>query len=210
MHKKSVYIIGTRNSVVGMQEAVAKMSKLALKLLKSEELQSPETEGYISRGIRKNYLSEIRSRKSDKYAAQKNQRRRIQTEFKMPVFDKVKPLSPIEDLSKIKIALVTSGGIVPKGNPDHIESSSASRFGRYSLEGEKVTAHGGYDPTYANENPNRVLPIDVMRELEKKGSSANCMMFICNSGNGTSVANARKFGKRSPRNWRKKECKPFS
>jgi len=31
------------------------------------------------------------------------------------------------------------------------------------------TAHGGYDPTYANEDADRVLPVDVLRDLEKEG-----------------------------------------
>ena len=31
------------------------------------------------------------------------------------------------------------------------------------------TAHGGYDPTYANIDADRVLPVDVMRDLEKEG-----------------------------------------
>ncbi len=31
------------------------------------------------------------------------------------------------------------------------------------------TAHGGYDPVYANEDADRVLPVDVLREMEKEG-----------------------------------------
>ena len=68
----------------------------------------------------------------------------------MPDFDRVAPNPAVKDMSKAKIALVTSGGIVPKGNPDHIESSSASKFGKYDIEGFKdltadthETAHGG-------------------------------------------------------------------
>jgi len=94
----------------------------------------------------------------------------------MPEFDRVPPAPAVKDIRKALVALVTSGGIVPKGNPDHIESSSASKFGKYDLEGIEAlspethqTAHGGYDPVYANEDPNRVLPVDVMRELEKEG-----------------------------------------
>mgnify|MGYP002508256639 CR=1 FL=1 len=30
-------------------------------------------------------------------------------------------------------------------------------------------AHGGYDPVYANEDSDRVLPVDVLREMEKEG-----------------------------------------
>ena len=57
------------------------------------------------------------------------------TEFPMPSFDRVAPGAAITDLAHTTIALVTSGGIVPKGNPDHIESSSASKYGQYDIEG---------------------------------------------------------------------------
>jgi len=100
------------------------------------------------------------------------------------------------------IALVTSGGIVPKGNPDHIEASSATKYGTYSIAGVQsadevayATAHGGYDPTYANTDPNRVLPIDVLREMEKNGEFKKLYdYFFTTVGNGTPVANAKKFG----------------
>ena len=53
MYKKSVYVVETKNSAVGMRDAVAKMVPLALKLVKGEEIGSPEEEGYLARGIRK-------------------------------------------------------------------------------------------------------------------------------------------------------------
>ena len=96
----------------------------------------------------------------------------FETEYPMPAFDRVEPGKAIKDLSKARIALVTSGGTVPKGNPDHIESSSATKYGSYDFSGindltdeNSETAHGGYDPVYANEDGDRVLPIDVMREF---------------------------------------------
>jgi glycine reductase len=90
---------------------------------------------------------------------------------------------------------------VPKGNPDHIESSSASKYGKYDLEGidsltaaSHQTAHGGYDPVYANDNPNRVLPVDVMRDLEREGVIGKLhRYYYATVGNGTSVANAKKY-----------------
>ena len=127
---------------------------------------------------------------------------RVKTEYIMPVFERVDIAPPISDLSKVKVALVTSGGIVPKGNPDRIESSSAQKFGEYSIEGldfltseTHQTAHGGYDPTYANVDPNRVLPVDAMRDLERRGVIGELHnLYYATVGNGTSVANAEKFG----------------
>ena len=123
------------------------------------------------------------------------------TEYPMPAFDRVDPVPGIKDLSKARIALVTSGGIVPKGNPDHIESSSASHYGEYSLEGVTdltaetyETAHGGYDPVYANADADRVLPVDVLRDLEKEGVIGSLHQFYyATVGNGTAVASAKAF-----------------
>jgi len=119
----------------------------------------------------------------------------------MPSFDRVAPSKAVKDLSKAKIALVTSGGIVPKGNPDHIESSSASHYGEYDIAGVMdltedtyETAHGGYDPVYANEDSDRVLPVDVLRDLEKEGKIGELHhLFYTTVGNGTAVASAKQF-----------------
>lgn len=201
-YKKFLYIVKTRKSVAGMPEAAPAMANIALKLLNGEELL-PEKERYIPQGFRKNYLStKTGAERAVAMLIQKLKRQDFQTELKMPKFDEVEPLTPVVDLSKIKIALVTSGGIVPKGNPDKIESSSASHFGRYNLKGLETistethqTAHGGYDPTYANENPNRVLPVDVMRDLEgEKFFGELYEFYYATVGNGTSVENAKKFG----------------
>ena len=125
------------------------------------------------------------------------------TEYAMPVFDRVQPAPPIHDMSTARLALVTSGGIVPRGNPDRIEAASASRFGVYSLQGLSAfsgqthqTAHGGYDPTFANADPNRVLPLDVVRELESEGAFGSLHgSYYATVGNGTSVAAAEQFGR---------------
>lgn len=123
------------------------------------------------------------------------------TEFPMPSFDRVEPNPAIRDISRATVALCTSGGIVPKGNPDRIESSSASKYGEYSIAGvERLTpqshetAHGGYDPVYANSDPNRVLPVDVLRELEREGRIGRLHeVFYSTVGNGTSVAASRAY-----------------
>ena len=124
------------------------------------------------------------------------------TEYPMPVFDRVEPGKAIKDMSKATIAVVTSGGTVPKGNPDHIESSNASKYGTYSIAGinsldstNSETAHGGYDPVYANELSNRVVPLDVLRDMEKEGVIGKLHEFYYSTvGNGTAVASAKKFG----------------
>lgn len=203
LFKKDIYIISTKDNAAGMREAVPKMAALGLKLVKGEEIQTPDVEGYIPRGIRKNYFAEVRgSKRAVDMLVKKIKGEAFETEFVMPLFDKVAPNPAVEDISKIKIAVVTSGGIVPKGNPDKIESSNATKYGEYNIEGiydltEETfeTAHGGYDPVYANKDADRVLPIDVLRDLEKEGKIGKLHnKYYATVGNGTAVKSAAKFG----------------
>ena len=58
------------------------------------------------------------------------------------------------------------------------------------------TCHGGYDTVYANDDPDRVLPLDAMRALEKEGTIGKLHDFYyVTVGNATSVTNSQKFGK---------------
>ena len=84
-----------------------------------------------------------------------------------------------------------------RGNPDHIESSSASHYGEYDITGvtdltEETyeTAHGGYDPVYANEDPDRVLPVDVLRDMEKRRCdriASSSVLYNCRKWNICSI-----------------------
>ena len=202
MYRRHALIVETGDSAAAMRKAVPAIGRLALKVLRKEELGSPQEEGYIPRGIRQNIFTEKRgSQRAVEMLLAKLRGEEYKTEYPMPEFDRVAPNPALKDVSKAKIALVTSGGIVPKGNPDHIESSSASKFGKYSLEGiddltreTHATAHGGYDPVYANEDADRVLPVDVLREMEKEGKIGSLhKYFYTTVGNGTAVASAKAF-----------------
>lgn len=208
MYKKQLHIVSTRNSAVGMRDALPKMATLALKLAKGEEIGMPSEDNYIERGVRKNYFATERgSKRAVDMLVKKLKGEEFVTEFKMPNFDRVEPNAPVLDITKARIAIVTSGGIVPKGNPDHIESSSASKIGKYDIEGimdltseTHETAHGGHDPVYANQDPDRVIPVDVLRDLEKEGKiGALHRYFYSTVGNGTAVASSKKFGEDTAR-----------
>lgn len=202
LYRKYAYIVETGNSVAAMRQAIPKLAALIRKLTAGAELGTPEAEGCLPRGLRQNvFRPERGSRRAVEMLVQKLRGAAFVTEYPMPAFDRVPPSPPVRDMARARIALVTSGGIVPKGNPDHIESSSASRYARYDLNGTAdlrpdthQTAHGGYDPTYANQDPDRVLPVDVVRELVAEGVIGELHPYwYATVGNGTSVANGRKF-----------------
>jgi betaine reductase len=203
LYHKDVYILKTGNSAVVMRDILPKLGVFALKLFKGEEIGFPEEDGYIPQGRRVNVWAEKTGAvRGVEMLLKKLKGEKFVTELPMPVFDRVTPAEPIGNLKEAIIALVTSGGIVPKGNPDHIESANASKFGKYNiegiddlLEGEFETVHGGYDPVYALQDPDRVLPLDAMRILEKEGKFGKLFNhFYSTVGNTTAVSSANKFG----------------
>lgn len=204
MFRDKTYIVPTKNSAAGMRDAVKKMVPLAIKLARREKIGASCEEGYLPRGERINFFeSERGSKRAVEMLMKKLTGQPFETEYPMPSFDRVVPSPALENLSAAAVALVTSGGFVPRGNPDHIEASNASRFGEYSIAGLDTlsteaweTAHGGYDPVYANEDPNRILPVDVLRKLEKEGVIGKLHnLFYSTVGNGTAVASARNYAK---------------
>lgn len=108
----------------------------------------------------------------------------------------------IKSIREAVIALITVGGIVPKGNPDRIPTSKATFYKKYSLDGvqdltseDYEVADGAYDPTNANEDPDRMLPVDVMRDLEMEGVMGGLYnYFYTTSGNGMTVDTAKTLG----------------
>lgn len=201
--RKDMYILKTNNSATGMRKAVPSMIKFAKKLLNHEEILGPSEEDYFERGIRVNYFHEKRgSERAVEMLLQKVAGNNPVTEYPLPKIDRVEPVSPVTDMAHTKIAIVTSGGIVPVGNPDHIESSSASKYGIYSIAGMErmskddfTSVHGGYDRQFVLEDPNLVVPLDALRELEKEnviGELAD--YFMTTTGTGTSTGNAKRFG----------------
>ncbi len=203
MFRKDLLIVDSPNSAAGMKKVLPKIANLVKKLVEKEEILGPKEEGYIERGIRVNYFAEKRgSDRAIDMLLKKINGEEYVTEYEMPVFDRVEPAKPLKDIKNATIAIVTSGGVVPTGNPDHIESSNATKYGEYSIAGkdsmsseEFTTIHGGYDRQFVMDNPNLVVPLDVLRELEKEGAFGKLYdTFFTTTGTGTATGSAAKFG----------------
>ena len=204
MFRSYGWIVKTRNSAAGMRSAVSDMAALICKVMEDPRSVRPEADRYICRGQRINI-------KMDKYGYErafdmmmkKLSGEPYETELPMPVYTKVPPAPAIKDLKKARIALLTTGGLVPPGNPDRIETCMATKFKKYTyadygskehLKGDMI--HGGCDPIYVQEDPNRMIPADVMSEFEKEGVIGELADVIyVTTGNGAATVHNMEFAK---------------
>ena len=184
-----------------MKDSLERFAAAALKLASGEELTARD--GRIGPVARVNRLA-------DKSAAERAVALVLTrlagdldaTEIPLPDFDQVTPAAPIADAATAVFALVTEGGFVPFGNPDRLESARATKWVRYSLhgvdsadEGEFMSVHGGFSTQWANADPNRILPLDMARKMEQEGAIGRLHgEYLATTGNGTTVADARRFG----------------
>ena len=204
LYKKDVLILKTEKSAgAGLKSAIPRLAAVALKLQRGEGLGFPEDEGYFPQGYKVNvWVEESGARRAVDMLMKRMRGEPFVTEIPLATFEKVPSAAPISNLSSATIALVTTGGIVPKGNPDHIQSANADTYGRYSIaglddlvEGEYECANTGYNLDYANADPDRVLPLDVMRILEKGGVIGSFHdYYYATVGSLTSVSNSTRFG----------------
>jgi betaine reductase len=177
-YRKQVVIVPTGESSTSMQPALEHVARLALTLGRREPLGPAEVEEYLPQGLRRVW---DRGRPGWERALDmlvaKLHGRPFVTEVPYNAPEKVRPAAPIADLRRATIAMVTTGGLVRKGNPDRQVSANATRFHRHSVrELESLTPegweayHAGYFNHIVNRNPNYILPLSFLRDLEGKGA----------------------------------------
>jgi glycine reductase len=202
--KAKVIIAETGASAGGMRKALKSMSNIVKKIIAGEELELPKEDGYIPQGKRKTvFVDKNGSERAVDMLLNRLNGRAFTTELPMPVFDTVDPADAIKDITKATIALITTGGMVPKGNPDRIQSASAQIWGRYDInefdslkEAGFITIHGGFDPVYANEDPDRVAPLAMLKKLKAEGQIGKVdKYFYTTTGTGTAVGKSVQFGR---------------
>ena len=193
-------VVPTGSSVAGMRDALPRMARLASALAAGRELGSPDEDGYLPRGFRRNHLAERTGAERAIELLLAKLAGTTRTEVDAG-FDRVEPPAPVT-LAAATLALVTEAGCVPQGNPDRLPSIRAAGWLRYELGGEISLAtgryesvHGGFDVTLGNEDPNRLVPLDTVRELEGEGRVGRLHeAFYTTTGNGTPVAASSRFG----------------
>lgn len=209
LYRSKIYIVETPIHVQNMPKLIGRMVNIGLKLINKEPIGSPEEEGYFSQGYLVNIFSDKSAavRAVDMMIAQLKGEK-IKPELDLAYFSNVKPAPAVKDLSQTKIGLVTDGGLVLKGNPEGLEWSSATKYTTIDLagldtlkSGDFYANHGGYDTREVDDNPLRLVPFDVVKELEDMGviKSLNKKLYTT-TGVTTPIVNAQKIGREIAQN----------
>lgn len=204
LYREGLYIVDSGRNAAQMKQVVQRMASVARKLVTGEPIGLPREEGYLTRGlIRDQFVDRTSAERLVDMVLAKVQGQPFDTEMPVTTFEPVNKPSGVDDLSKAKVMLITDGGLVPKGNPDNIEGMAATRWGAYDIAGADDLAgedyeisHGGYDPRFVQADPDRLVPLDALRQLEKEGVVGEVHgEFLSTSGLSNPLSNTRRLGR---------------
>lgn len=203
-YRESLYIVDSGDNAAKMRAALEKIARLAEKLLRNQSIGLPREEGYIPRGlIRDQFVERNAGERLVDMVMAKVKGAPFESEMLPTAFAPVPMPAAVKNMKSAKVMLITDGGLVPKGNPDKIQGSAATRWGAYSIKGcddleaeNYEISHGGYDPQFVRQDPDRLVPLDVMRELQKEGVIGDlCDEFVSTSGLANPLSNTRRMGR---------------
>ena len=204
IYHKQIYVVDSGQSPTQMRDVLTKMITLGTKLVNEEPIGRPEEEGYIPQGIlRSEFVDQTAAQRLAQMLLAKLKGLPFEPEIPTPTFEAVSPPPPVADLSTATIALVTDGGLVPKGNPDNFTRAFSLAWGAYSIEGQDDLAgvdyevvHGGYDNRHVQGDPDRLVPVDVLRDMEQGGLIGKLHNeFLSTTGNVNPLDNSRRLGR---------------
>jgi glycine reductase len=197
----SAVIVKSGDSAGDMAGSMERIAALLFRWANKESLTSKEQGYCVRRNIRCNVFSRrTGARRAVDMLLAKMKDESYVNEHAPPEFSWVDPAPPIAS-ALAKIALITTGGLVPIGNPDRLEASSATKWLRYSIAGlaslepeEFECIHAGIDTAHINHDPNRLVPLDICTELKTKGLIGSIDdEYYVTVGNLTPVARAEQF-----------------
>ncbi len=173
-----IYCLPTAETTVGMTDAMTRLAAFALRLASGAEIGAAAKEGYISRGIRRIVKSQRHgAERAIEMLLKKIHNEPFETELPMEIWDDAKPAPPLDQVKARNIAVVTTSGVVPWGNPDKFKTYRNTYWRKYNIAelktlepGKWEAVHGGYNVAYMNQNPHYGVPLDALRALEQEGT----------------------------------------
>ena len=132
MFKKELPVFEGGHSAASMKKDAELIAKYIDKIAKNEPLGGAEENGYFPRGVRHQVWLDSKvsaAKRGVDMLVKKLRGEEFKTELPISKKDLIPVATPIKDLKNAKIAILTTGGIVPVDNPDRIQSASATRWG---------------------------------------------------------------------------------
>jgi glycine/betaine/sarcosine/D-proline reductase family selenoprotein B len=179
------------------------MTRFIHKIALSEDIGSASEEGYIPRGMRVVTTAESSGiDRAIQMLLDQHSARPFVTEIPIEKLDVIPVPPPITNLTEATLALVCEAGVVPLGNPDGFKNHRNTQWKKYPItnfstmkDSKWEVRHAGFDVSFMAENPNYAVPLDVVRDMERKGVFSRLYpYYYATCGNNALIAEMARIG----------------
>ncbi len=198
----NVWILPTSNLAASMGKVLPKLAAFALKLALRAPIGPADQEGYIPTGRRVlEFAATCGADRAIIMLLAKLHGQPFRSEIPVEQSEKIPAPPGLAKLHAAKLAVITTSGMVPKGNPNEFKMFNATRWSKYALPEDCTLRpedwefiHGGFNTAFAQANPNVVFPLDVLRTFSGKKFHELYREFYSITGVGTSLTMAQRAG----------------
>ena len=171
-----VYCLPTTRLAAGVRDVVPRMAQLAIRLASGDVIGPANVEGYVPRGIRR--LERVQQSGAERAVAMlkaKMAGQSYHSELPYVAHATLMAAPPLASLAASQVAVISTAGVVPMGNPDRFFLRGNTFWRKYDVgklermeAGQWDAVHGGYSTSWMNQNPNLGAPIDAMKYWERQ------------------------------------------
>ena len=197
-----LWILPTGAMASDMRNVLPKLAQFVLKVGSGAAIGPANAEGYVPTGRRKLESTGVPgAERALAMLLDKLSGKPYETEVPVEQLEQIPPATLAKEVKKARVAVITTSGLVPKGNPDGFRMFNASEWRTYPLPDRPAlrsedweVIHGGFNTAYAQANPNLVLPLDALRALAGSQFGELHNHFYSITGVGTALSVARRAG----------------
>ena len=205
LYRQDLCIVDSGANAAAMQQVMARMCALAHKLLAGEPVGRPSDDGYFPRGILRDEMVDADQRPAPcRYGPSQRPRRRLRLRIggdHLRARRSSSPYSrPLRGHHRCGYRRRPRAQGQPRPYPQlrrpHLGLLRYLQGGRPARREDYEVAHRGYDTRYVQQDPDRLVPVDVLREMEEAGIIGKVFdEFLSTSGLANPLANSRRLGR---------------
>ncbi len=204
-YRRKIPVVRTGSNAADMKNSMPQMGKNLLRLIEGQKL-APDQDKIYPRGLKQNaVMADNAAERAIRMLLAKYCGEAWKSELSIEKQDTVDPAPAVKG-EGFRLAVITDGGLILKGNPEGMSSGRSKRWCRIAIDSRnKLTPdwvevnHFGYDNRYVIEDPNRLVPLDVLRELEEAGEVQLHPVIYATAGVATAIEDAATFGRQIAR-----------
>lgn len=213
-YRSHAYIAKTHATAAKMGEAMTAMARIGLNLLHNTHghlfltgfgIGTPDEEGYFSQMVVRNLIAEENgARRAVNMLLKKMAGQPFTSEIIFAESETISPPKAVGTLNGCRIAVVSDGALVDKNNTPRLKTRGCDTWGKFNIHefmdahkaaDDYAVVHTGYHHVHILSDRNRMVPYDILLEMEREQAIKLHEEYFVTCGNAGIASWSKRMGR---------------